>query len=128
MRCNVHLLTLNHQTSLRQDFEGMPQSLLSYFTASKSRAAACERLLLEKPEGVKGNTASNNMRTIMGLCLEIMDHSNGLSDAVVTPYEEDVMTNWPFTFDAEVMKLDERLNVLRKHPNTLRFQSDIVSV
>lgn len=104
----------------------MPRSLLSYFTASKSRAAACERrLLLDKPEGVEGNTLSNNARTTTGLSLEIMDHSNVLSDAVVTPYGDD-LTNWPFTCDADVMKFDERLNVLCKHPNALPVRSDVV--
>lgn len=46
------MLNLPLHTPLTQDFDDMPQSLLSYYAASKSRAAACEKLLLEKPEGL----------------------------------------------------------------------------
>lgn len=45
-------LNLTLHTPLTQDFDDLPQSLLSYYAASKSRAAACEKLLLEKPEGL----------------------------------------------------------------------------
>ncbi|XP_075883350.1 uncharacterized protein lrriq1 isoform X2 [Nelusetta ayraudi] len=75
----------------------MPRSLLSYFTASKSRAAACERLLLDKPE-----------------------------DDVVTPYGDD-LANWPFTCDADVMKLDERLNVLSGRQKCINGENGLPS-
>ncbi|XP_068594980.1 leucine-rich repeat and IQ domain-containing protein 1 [Brachionichthys hirsutus] len=39
-----------------EDFDDIPPSLLRYFENSKSRAAACEKLILEELEGNKGGT------------------------------------------------------------------------
>lgn len=103
----------------------MPRSLLSYFTASKSRAAACERLLLEKPEGVNGNTMSNKMCTITRLSLEIMDYLNAQSDSAVMSYGDD-LTSWRFKCDPDVMKLEERLHVACRYPCALRVKVDVV--